>query len=896
MMSLAQIGCPSPARGTEHGPGKGEETPVRELFISYVEEDGLIAQEIAHGLENAGYKTWYYERDGLPGPDYLAQVGQAIDQVQAVVLIISPDSLGSNQVTVEVIRAFESKKAFVPILRDITHAEFQQRQPVWRQALGAATSVRLPPEGVAAILPRIIAGLAALGIQPGEQPRAPQAAFEPRRPVRPPAPAKPAPRRTWPVWGTAAVVLAALIVAAAAWWATARLRATPTPTAALAIQPATEPAAAQALQPTRATAALQPPLLPTVSGGTLPAPTSAAPLPSTAVRTPGTILEVGGREVAWSPDGKWLAIALEDVYLYDAHSMTQARVIQTKGGPNGLVFSPDGKTLAVLSRGVTLYDAASGSEVRTLAGTENSTSATCSSFLSFSPDGTTLAVVVGDTVKLFDVATGKEVGTLVAKGVLSIAFASDGQSLFAGSWQGITVLDVAGGRQLRSFGDASRNSSCMALSAGGALLVSAGLSDGQMILWEAATGRQLGTLAGSGEGVISLAISPDARLVASAGRDVAIRLWDVAGGADLQTLVGHSRAAEALAFSPDGSTLASTSWDGTTRLWTLSAAAAGPAPAATRLAVGPRPAPLPLSGRAISVDNAAQVKSLNLLDVEGRHVAWSPDGKWLVIGGRQIHFYDAISLKEVRAIQADRWVVGLALSPDGQVLAAIDETRGVMLFDVASGAELRTLPRAHISTSAASNSFLAFSPDSATLAVILGDTAKLFDVAGGEEVGTIVARGAEAIAFSPDGGSLYAGGTYGVSVYDAAGGELQRGFGGVSQSAHRFALSAGGTLLASGGTFDEPMTLWEADSGRQLRTFPGHSGGINSLALSPDGRILASAAGDVTIKLWDVAGGTLLATLVGHTRAAESIAFSPDGATLASTAYDEGVWLWGVPQ
>jgi hypothetical protein len=141
-------------------------TRVRQIFISYVEEDADIALEIAQGLEEAGYTTWYYERDSLPGLSYLVQVREAIEQARAVVLIISPDSLGSKQVTSEIVRSHECDKPFVPLLHNITHTEFQQRQPEWQQALGAATSIQIPQEGAHVIVPRLVAGLKALGIQP----------------------------------------------------------------------------------------------------------------------------------------------------------------------------------------------------------------------------------------------------------------------------------------------------------------------------------------------------------------------------------------------------------------------------------------------------------------------------------------------------------------------------------------------------------------------------------------------------------------------------------------------------------------------------------------------------------------------------------------------------------
>lgn len=137
------------------------------VFIAHVEEDAEVALKIALGLEEAGYRTWCYEVDSVPGPSYILRTGEAVAQSQAVIVIISPHSLGSSQVTKEVVRAHESSKHFIPILRDITHAEFQRRQPEWREAIGSATSIRIPQDGVEAVIPLIIEGVRLLGIKPG---------------------------------------------------------------------------------------------------------------------------------------------------------------------------------------------------------------------------------------------------------------------------------------------------------------------------------------------------------------------------------------------------------------------------------------------------------------------------------------------------------------------------------------------------------------------------------------------------------------------------------------------------------------------------------------------------------------------------------------------------------
>ena len=137
---------------------------MSDIFISHVEEDSELAIDIAVDLEASGYSTWYYERDSLPGPSYLLQTSREIERSQAVVLVISPDSLGSHQVTKEVVRAHESGKPFVPVLKSISHVEFSNRQPEWKEAVGSATSITVPREGASVIVPRILQGLQGMGI------------------------------------------------------------------------------------------------------------------------------------------------------------------------------------------------------------------------------------------------------------------------------------------------------------------------------------------------------------------------------------------------------------------------------------------------------------------------------------------------------------------------------------------------------------------------------------------------------------------------------------------------------------------------------------------------------------------------------------------------------------
>jgi hypothetical protein len=143
----------------------------RKIFVSYVEEDGDVAQELARGLETAGYSTWYYQRDCPSGSSYLVEISKAIDRCDAFLLLVSPHSCdGPDEVTAEAVRAYKSRKKKIPVLYQMTHAEFESRQQTsdqireWGQIMGASSGVAIGLAGVAAVVPRIVAGLKAGGL------------------------------------------------------------------------------------------------------------------------------------------------------------------------------------------------------------------------------------------------------------------------------------------------------------------------------------------------------------------------------------------------------------------------------------------------------------------------------------------------------------------------------------------------------------------------------------------------------------------------------------------------------------------------------------------------------------------------------------------------------------
>ncbi len=105
------------------------------------------------------------------------------------------------------------------------------------------------------------------------------------------------------------------------------------------------------------------------------------------------------------------------------------------------------------------------------------------------------------------------------------------------------------------------------------------------------------------------------------------------------------------------------------------------------------------------------------------------------------------------------------------------------------------------------------------------------------------------------------------------------------------AFSADGRLLASAAN-DKTVRLWDASTGKELAVLQGHEDDVERVVFNPDGTRLASASDDGTVRLWDVSTGGELAVLRGHEAAVNSVAFSPDGTRMASASDDRTVRFW----
>jgi WD40 repeat protein len=92
------------------------------------------------------------------------------------------------------------------------------------------------------------------------------------------------------------------------------------------------------------------------------------------------------------------------------------------------------------------------------------------------------------------------------------------------------------------------------------------------------------------------------------------------------------------------------------------------------------------------------------------------------------------------------------------------------------------------------------------------------------------------------------------------------------------------------------VRLWSLPDGEMLHTLEGHSDSISCLAISPDGRVLASGSDDHTIRLWSLPDGVALKALRGHTAEVSCLTISPNGRVLASGGVDKAVRLWVLGQ
>ncbi len=285
--------------------------------------------------------------------------------------------------------------------------------------------------------------------------------------------------------------------------------------------------------------------------------------------------------LAYSLDGRWLAVAGRPTQLWDARTGLPARRFDPSVR---LAFSPDSKTLALgdMQGCVHLCDVVSGKVRRTLAGRpgEANENKKAVGSLAFSPNGKLLAAGFGwaqwwdsdyeQVARVWEVESGQELQALAHQNsVPALAFSPRGNLLATVGREGVLRLwnvDTWHPERTVAGPPGQKPSDSVAFSPNGDMLAT-GDKDHVIRLRETTSGRLLRSLQGHSYGVFALSFSRDGKTLASASWDRTVKLWDVVSGRDLRTFVGHTNWVQCVAFSPDGSVLASCDQSGGVRLW-----------------------------------------------------------------------------------------------------------------------------------------------------------------------------------------------------------------------------------------------------------------------------------------------------------------------------------------
>jgi len=562
--------------------------------------------------------------------------------------------------------------------------------------------------------------------------------------------------------------------------------------------------------------------------------------------------------LTFSPDGKTLASSSDgNVKIWDVATGDEKLALKQRGIRSGMAFSPDGRILVVggFGGGVKICDVTTGKELPV-----NLPDASVQKAAVFSPDGMTLVGGGYGMIKLWDTATWREKASLKVKEGEegSLAMSPDGKKLASAGWEGDRVklwdLTVHPPLLIREF----TGRMAVAFSPDSKSLVAA-QRDGQVKVYEVATGNlqadrsdRLGT-------VYTVAFSPDGKSVACGAQNRCAKIWNLATGEE--QIYAHLGPVSSVAFSPDGNTFASGSEDGIIKLWDL----------------------------------ARSPSAVSFPTVKGLHSpAFSPDGTTLAFTGPKasIQLFELATGKISSIPAREQQSAWLTFAPDGKTLAQLAsggpsstvETRlntEVRFYNVRSGQEVAAFKVPNFD----------FSPDGKTFATANANPptfAQVWDLATMRprvRLKNIPEGRMTVLTFSPDGKMLAAGGQFGcVKIWDPASGEDRAIVQENISAPHwlgwlRFAPDS--KLLAVG-NWDGTVKLWDVGAGQWRASLRGHTAPVNSMAFFPDGRTLVTSSQDRTLKFWDVSTGQERLTIKGHSGLRHSLAISPDGKALAT--------------
>ena len=584
--------------------------------------------------------------------------------------------------------------------------------------------------------------------------------------------------------------------------------------------------------------------------------------------------------VAFSPDGSTIVsgYASADILVWDVKTGKRKQTLSTEQEwISSVAFSPDGKIIASggacvegMCPGITLLDTQTGERLKSFGGAYTTLS------VCFSPDGKTLASSGdewGSNIRLWDVQTGKRLKTLKkrtafedfeGRDVNSVVFSPDGNMIASGSGNGtIRLWNAHTGEFIKYLEGHTKSVNSVVFSPNGNTLISAG--ENGVCLWDVNTGEFMDEFRVPS---VSATFSPDGSTFAS-GSVAGIYMWDSHTFKFLETLmenvgledIGSLAARDigsigSVAFSPDGNTIVSCGGNDI-HLW--------------------------------DSDTNQRLKTLIGHTESVNSVVFSPDGNTIASASddRTIRLWNVSTRKRLKTLMAHTDSVNsIVFSSDGNTIASAGNDRTVRLWNANTGELIKTLT-GHVENV----NTVAFSPDGSTVA---SGSGKLLYLGGGEDSGTCVGQE--------------------IRLWNTNTGELIKTLIGHTSVVNSVVFSPDGNTIASASghwmgyegkaSAGEEVRLWNANTGELIKTLTGHKDVVSSVAFSPDGNLivsgdwydwgghLSSGTWSGEIRVWDAHTGELLKTLTGHTGGVSSVAFSPDGKVLASGRTDGTILLW----
>jgi WD40 repeat protein len=380
-------------------------------------------------------------------------------------------------------------------------------------------------------------------------------------------------------------------------------------------------------------------------------------------------------------------------------------------------------------------------------------------------------------------------------------------------------------------------------------------ADGDIRLW-GLDGRLLNVLECNGYPLLDVDFAPNGDHLVAVDTDGSVHLWNAGGILD-RTWRAHEQPTRAVAFAPSGEQIVTASEDATVKIWSI-------------------------DGNLVATLNG---------DVGGfQGLLWTAENQ-IIAGDEQgnVYVWDAAGQRLSQFSSSASALIALALSPDGQTLAAVGSDRQVRLHNLTDQSLIREFP-AH--NGAIYNA--QFTPDGEQLITVGDDKIiRLWQLDGTASTTLVGHTGLiAALAVSPDGMMIAtSGGDHAIRLWDLQRDNLHVLLG-HEGSVNSVAISSTADLIATGG-LDGTVRLWQ-ESGTPLKTLTGHDNAVNAVAFSADGERLASASADGTVRLWqNFQSDTPTAqVLTGHVGAVNNIAFSPNGALIASVGEDHTLRLW----